>query len=63
MDEMEYKTRGDWNILKGKIKQGFGELTDDDLEYSDGKQDEWLGRLQHKVGRTKEELKRFIDAL
>ena len=63
MDEMEYKTRGDWNILKGKIKQGFGTLDDNDLEYADGKQDEWLGRLQHKVGRSKEELKRFIDAL
>ena len=63
MDEMEYKTRGDWNILKGQIKQGFGTLDDNDLEYADGKQDEWLGRLQHKVGRSKEELKRFIDAL
>ena len=37
MDEMEYKSRGDWNILKGKIKQGFGDLTDDDMEYADGK--------------------------
>lgn len=59
----DYKTRGDWNQLKGKMKQGYGNLTDDDLEYQEGKQDEWLGRMQQKLGKTKDEVKRWIDSL
>lgn len=59
----DYRTRGDWNVLKGKMKQGYGDLTDDDLEYKEGKQDEWLGRLQQKLGKKKDELVRWIDSL
>lgn len=59
----DYRTRGDWNVLKGKMKKGYGNLTDDDLEYQEGKQDEWLGRLQQKLGKTKEDIKRWIDSL
>ncbi|CAN5786440.1 CsbD family protein [soil metagenome] len=59
----DYRTRGDWNVLKGKMKKGYGDLTDDDLEYQEGKQDEWLGRLQQKLGKTKEDVKRWIDSL
>ena len=63
MNEAEYKARGNWNELKGKIKQQNGDLTDDDLTYEEGRQDEWLGRLQQKTGRAKGELKKWIDSL
>ncbi|MBK8634904.1 MAG: CsbD family protein [Saprospiraceae bacterium] len=55
------KIKGNWNIIKGKLKQQYGDLTDDDLKYTEGKEDELLGRLQTKIGKSKEEIKSFID--
>lgn len=55
--------KGNWNVVKGKLKQKYANLTDDDLTYVEGKEDELLGRLQKKIGRTKEELKNEIDSL
>lgn len=55
--------KGNWNELKGKLKQKYGTLTDDDLAYAEGKEDELLGRLQQKTGRTKEELREEIRKL
>jgi len=63
MDETEYRARGNWNELKGKMKQGYGDLTDDDLTYDEGKEDEWLGKLQQKLGKAKHEVKEWIDSL
>jgi len=57
------KIKGNWNELKGKIKQQYANLTDDDLLYEEGKEDELFGRLQKKTGHTKEEIKRWIDKL
>jgi uncharacterized protein YjbJ (UPF0337 family) len=55
--------KGNWNELKGKLKQAYGNLTDDDLKYEEGKEDELLGRLQKKTGKTKDDLKKwFISA-
>ncbi len=48
--------KGSWNELKGKFKQKYGDLTDDDLTYVEGKEDEFLGNLQKKLGKTKDEL-------
>jgi uncharacterized protein YjbJ (UPF0337 family) len=48
--------RGDWNIIKGKLKQRYAELTEDDLTYVEGAEDELFGRLQKKLGKTKEEI-------
>lgn len=48
--------KGNWNILKGKLKQQYGDLTDDDLAFAEGKEDELWGRLQKKIGKTKEEI-------
>ncbi|SHJ42188.1 Uncharacterized conserved protein YjbJ, UPF0337 family [Hymenobacter daecheongensis DSM 21074] len=56
-DQTELRARGNWNELKGKAKQQWGHLTDDDLDYAEGKQDEWFGRLQHKTGQTVDEIK------
>ncbi|MFW5755881.1 MAG: CsbD family protein [Tangfeifania sp.] len=61
MSATEDKMRGNWNIVKGKLKQQYGDLTDDDLKYTEGKEDEVIGRIQKKTGKTKEEVKKFID--
>ena len=55
--------KGNWNEQKGKLKQKFAELTDNDLMFEEGKKDEMLGRLQIKLGKTKEELHKFLEAL
>jgi uncharacterized protein YjbJ (UPF0337 family) len=57
------KIKGNWNEMKGKIKQKYANLTDEDLLYQEGKEDELLGRLQKKTGKTKEELKTWIDSM
>lgn len=61
MNNLQFK--GNWNEVKGKLKQKYGDLTDDDLSYVEGKEDELLGRLQKKTGKSKEELKEEIDKL
>ncbi len=53
---------GKWKQVKGKFKQKYGDITDDDLAYSEGKFDEMLGRLQEKTGKTKEDIKKEIDS-
>ncbi|GAB2616770.1 CsbD family protein [Emticicia sediminis] len=55
--------KGNWNETKGKLKQQYAMLTDDDLLLVEGKQDEMLGRLQAKLGKTKEELHTLISGL
>jgi len=54
---------GNWNEIKGKLKQKFALLTDSDLLLLEGKKDEMLGRLQVKLGKTKEELQKLISDL
>jgi len=59
----ELKIKGNWNEVKGKAKQQWANLTDDDLLYEEGKEDELYGRLQKKTGQTKEQIKSWIDGL
>jgi len=61
MSEIEDKIKGNWNIIKGRLKQEYAELTDDDLAYEEGKEEELMGRLQKKLGKTKDDLKSFFD--
>jgi uncharacterized protein YjbJ (UPF0337 family) len=61
MDKLTLK--GNWNELKGKMKQANADLTDDDLQYEDGKDDEFLGRMQQKLGKTKDEVVDWIRSL
>ena len=61
MNKLQFK--GSWNEIKGKLKQQFGNLTDDDLTFADGKEDELLGRLQKKLGKSKEDLRLMIEKL
>lgn len=63
METWKLKLKGTWNEVKGKIKQQYADWTDDDLLYEEGKDDELLGRLQKKMGKTKEEVKEWIENL
>jgi uncharacterized protein YjbJ (UPF0337 family) len=53
--------KGNWNEVKGKLKQKYGQLTDDDLVFAEGKEDELLGRLQQRLGKKKEEIRQEIS--
>jgi len=55
--------KGSWNETKGKLKQKYGQLTDDDLTFAEGKDEELLGRLQKKLGKSKEELRTELESL
>ncbi|GAB4040482.1 hypothetical protein GCM10028809_64860 [Spirosoma gilvum] len=59
----ETTAKGSWNELKGKIKQAYGDLTDDDLTYEEGQQDEMWGKIQQKTGKTKDEINKAIADL
>lgn len=54
---------GSWNQVKGKLKQKFSDLTDNDVLFVEGKKDELVGRLQIKLGKTKEEIEKLISEL
>ncbi|MBK8580397.1 MAG: CsbD family protein [Flavobacteriales bacterium] len=55
------KIKGNWNELKGKLKQQYGQLTDNDLTYVEGKEDELYGRLQQKLGKTKDQVQELFN--
>lgn len=61
MNKLTFK--GEWNEVKGKLKQKYAQLTDDDLTFAEGKEDELLGRLQTKLGKAKDEIRKFIADL
>ncbi len=61
MDKLSIK--GNWNEVAGKLKQKFANLTDDDLLFKEGKEEELLGRLQKKLGTTKEAIRAMIAKL
>ena len=55
--------KGNWNELKGKLKKSYAELTDNDLLYEEGREDELYGRLQQRLGKSKEEVKKIFEDL
>ena len=61
MTKLEFK--GNWNEVKGKLKQQYGQLTDNDLTFSEGKDNELLGRLEKKLGRSKDAIREEIRKL
>jgi uncharacterized protein YjbJ (UPF0337 family) len=61
MNKLQMK--GSWNEIKGKLKQSYGNLTDDDLVFAEGKDDELVGRLQKKLGKSKEEVRKMIEGV
>ncbi|AIZ62538.1 general stress protein CsbD [Hymenobacter sp. DG25B] len=60
-DKTELRARGNWNEIKGQAKQKWGNLTDNDLDYEEGKQDEWFGRMQEKTGETLSDIKSWFQ--
>lgn len=58
MNKLEIK--GDWGIITGKLKQKWAKLTDDDLQYAEGKKEELLGRIQKRTGATREAVEKAI---
>jgi uncharacterized protein YjbJ (UPF0337 family) len=61
MNTTEIKSK--WEIQKAKLKQRFADLTDNDLMYLEGKKDEMLGKLEVKLGKTKEEIRKILDKI
>lgn len=61
MDKMEIKGR--WNEWKGRIKQEYADVTDDDVRYEEGREDEMFGRLQKKTGKAKDDLIKWLRSL
>ena len=55
--------KGHWNEIKGKLKQKYGQLTDDDLTFAEGKEEELLGRLQKRLGKSKEDVRAEIERM
>jgi uncharacterized protein YjbJ (UPF0337 family) len=53
--------KGNWNVIKGKLKQQYAHLTDNDLHYEEGREDELFGRLQKATGQSREQLERYFD--
>ena len=63
MESLKLKLKGDWNETKGKIKKAYADLTDDDLKRDEGNDDVLVGRLQQKLGKTKEDVVKWIESL
>lgn len=63
MNSTELKLKGNWNQIKGKIKEKYGKLTEDDLQYQEGKADQLLGKIQERTGESKQAIKEFIDQI
>jgi uncharacterized protein YjbJ (UPF0337 family) len=61
MDKLELK--GKWNEMKGKVKQAHADLTDNDLRYEEGKDDQLIGRLQQKLGKSRDEVITWLKSL
>ncbi len=62
MSAFTQQVKGNWNELKGKLKQQYADLTDDDLLYEEGKEEELLGKLQKKLGKTREEVESEVSS-
>ncbi len=60
---IKLKMRGSWNEVKGKLKQKYADLTDDDLMFAEGKEDEFFGRLEKRLGKSKEEIRKEIEKI
>jgi uncharacterized protein YjbJ (UPF0337 family) len=58
MDKLEIK--GNWNEAKGRLKKAYADLTDDDLTYEEGQEDQLLGRIQKKLGRTRDQVRDML---
>ncbi|MEZ5405551.1 MAG: CsbD family protein [Verrucomicrobiia bacterium] len=53
--------KGNWNVIKGKLKQKYAQLADEDLVYVEGKEDELIGNIQRKLGKSREEVEEMFE--
>jgi uncharacterized protein YjbJ (UPF0337 family) len=63
MSELEDKLKGNWNEIKGKLRQEYAILDENDLAFEVGQEEELIGKIQQKTGKAKEEIKAFIDSI
>jgi uncharacterized protein YjbJ (UPF0337 family) len=61
MNATQLNLKGNWNVVKGKLKQAYGDLTDDDLTYTEGQENELVGRIQKKIGGTVADVHQMLD--
>jgi uncharacterized protein YjbJ (UPF0337 family) len=61
MSALTDRLKGQWNEVKGKLKQKYADLTDDDLLYVEGKEEELLGKLQKRLGKTRAEIEKEFE--
>ena len=61
MNATELNLKGNWNVVKGKLKKAYGDLTDDDLTYVDGQEDELVGRIQKRIGQTASDVRQLLQ--
>ena len=59
--ETKLSLKGNWNLVKGKLKQSYGQLTDDDLTFSEGQEDELVGRIQRRLGTTVADVRHMLE--
>jgi uncharacterized protein YjbJ (UPF0337 family) len=59
--EAKLNLKGNWNVVKGKLKQSYGQLSDDDLTYTEGKEDELVGRIQKRLGSTVADVRHMLE--
>ncbi len=53
--------KGNWNVIKGKLKQQYAQLTDDDLRYVEGQEEELIGRIQRRTGEARDKIEKYFD--
>ena len=63
INAIEEQIKGNWNQIKGKLKEEYAELSEDDLVFEEGKTDQLIGKIQEKTGKTKLEIQEFIDQI
>ena len=61
MNETKLSMKGNWNVVKGKLKQAYGELTDDDLKFEEGQEDVLVGRIQKRIGSTAADVQHLLE--
>ena len=61
MNARQLNMKGNWNVVKGRLKKAYGDLTDDDLTYVEGREDELVGRIQKRIGKTAADVRDMLD--
>lgn len=63
INAIEEQIKGNWNQIKGKLKEEYAELSDNDLKYEEGQEEQLIGKIQEKTGKTRQDIEEFIDKI